>query len=310
MLSAPRALLTLYAVTGESIWAIDSLERLIAMAHAMAAIDPAALEVAARTSRPAMRAKGPVAVLPLMGPISQRGMGLFDLLFGGTSAEAFAAQFKASLNDDSVRSILLHVDSPGGTVGGIDELSTLIYKGRGIKPIVAVADGDADSAAYWIASAADEFVAAPSAKVGSIGIFSLHENIAAALEQMGTEVTVISAGKYKSEEMPFGPLTDEARAAVQARVDGYYGMFVAAVARNRGVTSSAVRGGFGEGRVLLASDAVAEGMVDRIATFDEVLGRLTGNTSASTNNRAMADAERDRLGRLWDIALDRTAVPA
>jgi ClpP class serine protease len=97
-----------------------------------------------------------------------------------------------------------------------------------------------------------------------------------ALEQDGIDVTVLSAGKYKTEQLPFGPLSAEAQAFLQGRVDDAYGQFVKDVARGRNVTPAAVRGGFGEGRALGAKDAKAAGLIDRIATMDETLSRLAG----------------------------------
>ena len=90
-------------------------------------------------------------------------------------------------------------------------------------------------------------------------------------EKAGVKVTMISAGKFKTEGNEFEPLSDEARAAIQKRVDGYYSSFTGAVAKGRGVTPSAVRGGFGEGRVVGANEAVSLGMADRIGTLESTL---------------------------------------
>jgi ClpP class serine protease len=87
--------------------------------------------------------------------------------------------------------------------------------------------------------------------------------------------TIISAGKYKTEGNPFEPLTDERRAILQASVDKAYAQFVAAVARGRGVDASIVRDGYGEGRALPSADARRAGLVDRLATMDDTLARLS-----------------------------------
>jgi signal peptide peptidase SppA len=134
------------------------------------------------------------------------------------------------------------------------------------------------SAAYWLASQADEIVSIPSGNVGSIGVFSAHQDLSAALEKEGIKVTLIKAGKFKVEGNPFEPLSDEARAQIQTRVDDAYSQFTKDVARGRGVKPSDVRGGYGEGRALPAKEAKAVGLIDRIATMDEVLGKLTGRS--------------------------------
>jgi ClpP class serine protease len=130
------------------------------------------------------------------------------------------------------------------------------------------------AAAYWIASAADELVVTPSGQVGSIGVFAAHEDISKAAEMQGVKVTLISAGQYKTEGNPFEPLSAEARAAMQKDVNTFGDMFVNAVARNRGVGAYSVKAGFGQGRMVMAQDAVKASMADRVATLDETLARL------------------------------------
>jgi signal peptide peptidase SppA len=214
-----------------------------------------------------------IAVLPLVGTIIPR-MNMFSESSGAISVQRFTGAFRAALADPDVASIVIDVDSPGGQVDAVEELSTEIFKARGTKPITAVVNTMAASAAYWIATAADEMVVTPSGGVGSIGVFAMHEDISEMAAMQGVKVSLISAGKYKVEANPFEPLTDEAREAIQQRVDEYYGMFVSAVARNRGVSRSAVRGGYGEGRMVGAKEAVASGMADRVGTLDETISKL------------------------------------
>jgi signal peptide peptidase SppA len=216
---------------------------------------------------------GAIAVLPLYGIIAHRA-GILTESSGGTSTERFAARFRELVADPGVGAIVLDVDSPGGTVDGVDELSTEIYRARGSKPIVAVANSLAASAAYWIASAADEVVVTPSGEVGSIGVLTAHEDQSALLEREGVKVTLLSAGKYKAEGSPYEPLGEEARAAIQARVDDYYAMFTLAVARNRKAPVAAVRDGYGEGRVVGAREALQFGMVNEIGTLEATIERV------------------------------------
>ena len=234
-------------------------------------------------------------MLPLTGVIMHRA-NMFSEFSGGTSTEKFTAAFRQLVADPMIKAIVLDVDSPGGTVAGVEELASEIFKAREQKPIYAVANALAASAAYWIASSATELIVTPSGLVGSIGVYAAHQDISEFAKQAGVKVTLVSAGKYKTEGNEFEPLSDEARAALQARVDEYYGMFVKAVARNRGVSPSDVRGGFGEGRVVGAKQAVALGMADRVATLDETLARLgvsrmpQGMSAASESQPVTASA--------------------
>lgn len=226
-----------------------------------------------------------VAVLPLFGTIFPRA-NLMTEMSGATSAEQFGKQFSALLKDPEVTAIVLDVDSPGGIVDGIEELSKQIYDARGQKPVVAVADHLMASAAYWIGTAADEVVVSPSSEVGSIGVFAVHEDWSKALEMEGIKVNLISAGKYKIEGNPYEPLGEEARSAIHARVNDYYDAFVDSVARNRGVSSSAVRNGFGEGRVVGARQAVSLGMADRVGTLEETIDRLLSRNPSPASQQA------------------------
>lgn len=244
-------------------------------------------EFAARVA-PTVAMSGKVAILPLFGVISQR-MNLITEASGGTSTEIFGASLDRLVADKSVRSIVLAVDSPGGSVFGVEELAKKVFQARNEKKIVAVADSMAASAAYWIASQAAEVVVTPGGQVGSIGVVTAHQDYSKAAETAGVKTTIIKAGKYKAEGDPSQPLDEDARADLQAKVDQYYGMFVGAVARGRGVTEHAVRSGFGEGRMVLAKDAVTAGMADRVATLAQVVHRLGGESGGERGVSAEAD---------------------
>lgn len=216
---------------------------------------------------------GRTAILPMHGSIVQRP-GVFTRYSGGTSAEQFTAAHESLVADQFVKSIVWNVDSPGGSVSGLPEAFDRLMAVRGKKKTVALSDTMMCSAAYYLSCAADEIVGAPSSLTGSIGTIMAHADFSKQNERDGVTVTYISAGKYKAEANPDEPLADEARSALQQMVDDYYGQFVQAVARGRGVSEKAVRGGFGEGRALTADRAKSVGLVDRIEPLGAVLRRL------------------------------------
>src|SRR3990172_13252741 len=127
----------------------------------------------ARSERTMGSGGNAVAVIPIVGTLIPRGNMLLESS-GAVSVQRVTAAFRAALNDPEVGSILLDIDSPGGQVGGIEELSNEIYQARGQKPITAVANTLAASAAYWLARAAGELVGAPSGGGGGIGGVSIH----------------------------------------------------------------------------------------------------------------------------------------
>ncbi|RJX20813.1 MAG: S49 family peptidase [Ammonifex sp.] len=295
---------------GEMPWAIlpGSLAVLVEIASRHAAGEKLTAEeveqrisAASAARRTAERSAGSVAVLPLFGPIFPRANMMTDVS-GATSAERFGKEFGALLKNPDVSAIVIDVDSPGGAVGGIEELSAQIYAARGKKPITAVANHLAASAAYWIATAADELVVSPSGEVGSIGVLAVHEEHSAELERLGVKMTLISEGKYKTGGNPYEPLTEAARAAIEERVREVYSLFTRAVARNRGVSVAEVRDGFGEGRVVGARQAVQLGMADRVGTLEETIERLRG--VRGNGRRTSAEAAESDMARAEASAID------
>lgn len=223
---------------------------------------------------------GAIAVIPISGVIAHR-MGGMDESSGGTSAERIGKTLDRIAADPQIGTIVYDINSPGGTVPGIQELAAQMWALRGQKTQIAQVNSLAASAAYWLASQCDEIVSLPSGTAGSIGVFTVHQDLSKALAQEGIDVTLISAGKYKVEGNPFEPLSDEAKAVLQGRVDAAYAQFTKDVARGRGVSVADVRSGYGEGRALSAKEALAAGLIDRIATMDATLSRLTGKSSSA-----------------------------
>lgn len=245
-------------------------------------------EAAARL-QPARKDAGDVAVISLNGYISQKPS-MMSLLFGGTSSEWFASMVQAAMADPAIGAVVMAIDSPGGDVFGIPEAAAAIRAARGKKPMTSVAHPLAASAAYYLASQADEVVMTPSALVGSIGVKSVHIDESKALDQAGLNVTEFAYGEHKLDGSSARPLSEEARAAWQARMDYYGKLFESDVAKGRRVSVETVRAKYGQGALFTAKDALAAGLVDRIATMDDVLGSL-----AQGQRRMGARAEVDPL---------------
>ncbi len=232
-----------------------------------------------------------VAIIPVMGVLSQR-VGAMEESSGGISTEAVGRMLDMAIADKSIGKILLQIDSPGGSVAGMPELAAKIRAARDQKRVVAVADSTAASGGYWLMSQATESYVTPSGRVGSIGVIAEYVDESLANEQAGFKSTFITAGKFKGENRG-GPLTDEGAAKLQADVNHYYDMFVADVAKGRGVSETAVRSGYGEGRALVATEAKAAGLVDGIATMETVLKRMGVSVSAKSVNAYAAALEKD-----------------
>lgn len=239
-----------------------------------------------------------IAVIPVFGVIAQHAH-MVNNISGprGTSTEAVGEQLRAALANPNVDAIVLNFHTPGGSVYGVGELATEIRSARKQKPVTAVANSEMLSAGYYLGSNATDVSVTPNGRVGSIGVWSGHEDLSKALELEGVKITLMSAGKYKVAGNPFEPLSEEARDIMQSDVDTYYDLFVNAVARGRGVSVNEVRSGFGEGRSVLAKEALDAKMVDRVETLEQAIDRIARELNArSRAPRADELADEPKLG--------------
>lgn len=236
------------------------------------------------------RREGDVAVMPLVGLISQRAnmVGNASTGDGGVSADEFVARLEQNVQDETVKAIVLDTHSPGGNVNGIEVMANAVRAARGTKPIIAQVNSLAASAAYWAISGADEIVLTPGAEAGSIGVYTVHEDISEKLAKEGVKPTLIKGGDNKGELIGFQPLSEEAATATRRRVNAHYRAFVDAVAAGRGVTAGEVEDRMGQGRVFGAADLIERKMADRIGTLQDTLARLGAAPQPRAQQRARA----------------------
>lgn len=244
-----------------------------------------------------------IGVINIFGTIAQHASAV-DGSSGptGTSTERVGQAIDSAVANPSIKAVVLNINSPGGSVYGVQELATKIQAANKQKPIIAQVSGIGASAAYWLGSAAGELVVQPSGEVGSIGVIGQHTDTSGADAKAGIVKTTIAAGKYKAEMA--GPLSDEAQDAMRARMGQYYNAFTSSVARGRSlatgntVPADAVRSGYGQGRLVGAQDALKEGMIDRIGTLDNTLQRL------GRSKQPEVVSKRSQLGVLEPSAFD------
>jgi signal peptide peptidase SppA len=211
--------------------------------------------------------EGGVAVVPVTGPIF-RYADFFTDFSGGATIDSLSKDFAAALNDPAVSSIVLNIDSPGGEVAGVNEFAQMVFEARGRKPIVAYVDGLGASAAYWIASAADEIVADATAMIGSIGVVAAWPNPE---KKSAREIEFVSSQSPKKRP---NPTTESGKDQIQAMVDDLADVFVETVARNRRVSVEAVLTDFGQGAVFVGQKAVEAGLADRLGSFEQIVSDL------------------------------------
>lgn len=251
------------------------------LADALRASDP--FDFFADDDPPRAESVGSIALIPVRGGLAQRG-GWFSWGY-----DEVRADIDRALADESVRGIMLDVDSPGGEVAGNFALTDYIAGLRGgDKPVWARVDEQATSAAYNIAAAAERVYATESASVGSIGVVMAHESYEGALAKAGIKVTYIHAGAHKADGNPAEDLTPEVQAEVQRRVDHIYAGFVSRVAANRDMSEASVRAT--EARIYTAADALDLKLVDDILGADEALAAFAAHL---TGDAPMADQKND-----------------
>lgn len=258
------------------------------LARRVAGVRLSADEIQARlpdkTRLPQPTTAGGVAVIPLHGVIVPRG-NMMTEVSGATSLDQFSESLRDALSDEKVGTILLDVDSPGGSVAGMPEAAAEIMRARAKKPVVAIARYTMASGALWLGAAATKLVASPSAYIGSVGAYAIHDDLSKALALEGITRTYIASDPRKVEGNDAEPLTAEGRARIQKRVDHAAHRFRSDLSKGRGIPVGQVREKFGEGLMFTAEEALEAGMVDEIATYEQT---VAGLLAAAPSRRAIS----------------------
>lgn len=221
-----------------------------------------------------------IAVVALRGILMKGQSSL-----GGTSTVQLRRDIRQAVADPAIGGILLHVDSPGGTVAGTADLAADVRAAAKVKPTWSYIEDLGASAAYWVASQATKVIAnAPTALVGSIGTLQVVTDTSEANSRAGIRTLVFSTGLLKGLGTPGAPVTDEQAAHLQSLIDAVQVAFDQDVKRGRGLMSAelaAVR----HGGVMLAPAAEAASLIDGVMPLTKVLadlGREIGNHTVGT----------------------------
>ena len=234
-----------------------------------------------------------IAVISVSGTLVRRAAAV-DAASGLTSYAAISAQLAQAVRDPAVNAILLDIDSPGGEAGGAFDLADQIVAARQIKPIWAVANDDAFSAAYAIASAATRVYVTRTGGVGSVGVIALHVDQSQRDAMNGLRYTAVYAGDRKNDMSPHAPLSTDAAQALQAEVDRLYGLFVSTVAVNRNLSAQNVQDT--EAGLYFAQDAIDAGLADVVGTLDDALLALSEELQTKTTSIARIQGSGREMG--------------
>lgn len=235
-----------------------------------------------------------VATIAVHGELVNRGSWM-DAKSGLTSYKGLASALNAAAADSRVRGIVLDIDSPGGEAAGALETAALVRAISANKKVVAYVDSVAASAAYAIASGADEIVAPVSARLGSIGVVYMHLDRSQAMKERGVKPTLLHAGAYKVDGNSMQPLPDDARARIQGQIDEVYGLFLDTVGRHR-PKLGAEGARRTEAGVFIGQRAVEAGLADRIGgleTLKSAFPRKTLWSAKMPEEKTYAQADLD-----------------
>lgn len=239
-----------------------------------------------------VRVQNGIARVPVRGPLV-KSRGLIETIMGFSSTSEIQRMVEDAVADESVKQIVLEVDSPGGSVSGLAELADAIYTARDTKPVIAQVDGMAASAGYQIASQANQIFAGREDMVGSIGVKLMLYDFSQAFEEAGIEAVPIDTGEFKSAGEMGTEITEEQRADFQRLVDRYFDGFVDAIMRGRGMSEASVRE-VADGRVFIGSEAEGLGLIDGVQTLRETLTQL----AQQNQSRSRLSQARVRLSGL------------
>ncbi|MBR9984215.1 MAG: S49 family peptidase [Wolbachia endosymbiont of Homalodisca vitripennis] len=247
------------------------------------------------------------AIIPIHGILTKKP-GAFDGFLGMTSYEKIQEEIEEALENKEVETITLDIDSPGGEVNGVFDLADFIYSARGKKRIIAIANDDAYSAAYAIASSAEKVFVSRTSGVGSIGVIASHIDQSGFDEKQGIKYTTIFTGKRKNDLNPHEPVSSESLKSLEEEVNRLYEILTELIARNRGLSVQAIKNTeaglyFGEKAVEIG---LADGMTilssinkNRSITMNE---QTTNNVKEETDNLTKYRSEVVELIRLCNLS--------
>ncbi|WP_265041668.1 S49 family peptidase [Wolbachia endosymbiont (group B) of Melanostoma mellinum] len=222
-----------------------------------------------------------IAIIRIYGVLTKKTEA-FDHILDMTSYENIHEEIESALEDKSIETILLDIDSPGGEVNGVFDLADFIYESRAKKRIIAIANDDAYSAAYAIASSAEKVFVSRTSGVGSIGVIASHIDQSRFDEKQGIKYTTIFAGSRKNDLNPHEPMTSESLESLQKEVDRLYEMFLQLIARNRNLSIEAIKST--EAGLYFGEKAVEIGVADGVTTFFEFINNHKSRSVSMTTN--------------------------
>lgn len=228
--------------------------------------------------------QGDIGVITIAGPLNNTDSWRNEYL-GATGYPEIRAALVHAAKQEDVKAIVLDIKSGGGAVSGVTDAADLVAMiDTKVKPVHAYSDGMIASAAYWLGSSARTVSIGKVTEAGSLGVLTVHQDLSKMFSEMGVNITVLRAGKYKALGNSYEPLGDAARKEIQGQLDQMYTMFLQHVADARGVSYEVADERMGQGRVFVGQAAVDVGLADSVTSFDALLSKIQGGIDAANSS--------------------------
>lgn len=227
---------------------------------------------------------GAVAVMQIEGVLTPKS-NFFSFLFGGATLDVLTRDFKALIENDGIKAIVLDIDSPGGNVFGIQEFANLVFESRSVKPIISITSSMMASAAMWIGAAAEDvFITGETTVTGSLAAATSHVDVSGLEQKIGLKTTEVSSGNKKRIDSSFAPLTEAGREELQKRVNHIGNVIASDIARFRDMDIEKVTKDMAEGQLFIGSMGIEAGLIDEIINPEELIDRINAEINNSAGN--------------------------
>ncbi len=236
----------------------------------------------------------------LSGKFSNKGnIGIVEIDGVISASKGTIKTIKEFREDDSIKAIIVRINSPGGGIGPSQEIYTEIMRTRGIKPVIASLGSVAASGGYYIASAADTIIANPGTITGSIGVIVEYANVQEILKKIGLAAVVIKSGEFKDIGSPVRDITDKEKEFLQNLVNELHMQFVKHAAAGRGMDPKIIAK-LADGRVYTGQRAVALNLIDKLGNFEDAV-ELAGSKAGIKGKLIPVYPQQDKMSFIREL---------
>ncbi|MCK5097485.1 MAG: signal peptide peptidase SppA [Desulfobacteraceae bacterium] len=230
---------------------------------------------------------------------SEANVGIVEISGIISSSKKAIKAIKEFRKEDSIKAIIVRINSPGGGIGPSQEIYTEIMRTRGEKPIIASLGSVAASGGYYIASATQKIVANPGTITGSIGVIVEYTNIQEVLKKIGLSAVVIKSGKFKDIGSPVRDITDAEKEFLQNFVDELHMQFVNHAAEGRGLDAE-VMAKLADGRIYTGQTAMELNLIDQLGNFEDSI-QLAGEMAGIEGEVIPVYPKQDRMSLFKEL---------